>query len=335
MPTDKSPYHILGLGSPCVDLLYRVDDNFLKELSLSKGNEKKVSWEIFSSVLKKCAQLEYKPFIRTGGSCSNTIKGLASLDNATAFLGKIGQDELANFYKKAISPFKIVPLLLTSSVPTTQIAVFVTEDRERTFLAFPGAGYQISDTDLHPKMFENVRLIHIEGYLLDKYSVVEKAMQLAKAAGAKVSLDLGCIDIVQRYQEDIIRLLKAYVDIVFANEEETKALLGLAPEEGCTLLSSYCRVAVVLAGKKGCWVGFKETAFHSPAVLVETVDTTGAGDLFACGFLHGYLNEYTLEQCAWLGNLLGGTVVTVIGAEIPSSLWPSLKAQIKTSLLHK
>lgn len=335
MCSSSSRINVVGIGAPIVDLVYRVEDEFLALNGINKGDSQKAAnWEHFASIIDECLNREYTPLIATGGSCSNTIKGLAALGNSSAFIGKIGDDALGTFYRENIAKLNIEPWLITTAVPTSQVAVFVTGDLQRTFLSFFGAGQTLTANEITSHYFKEAPLVHFEGYLLDDLELTERAMQLAKTSGSKVSLDLGCMRIVKSYPVEIFKFLKSYVDIAFANEDEIKQLLNLPADKGCQTLAEICPVVIVQVGKKGCWVGSKDGIFHSPAMLVEAIDTTGAGDLFACGFIHGYVKNYSLQDCAWLGNLLGGTVVTVLGAEIPEEKWPSIKEQIAKHFCH-
>lgn len=324
-------YEVLGVGSPIVDVIYCVDDEFLKATALNKGDgHSTTDWEVYANILDQCAARKYQSKLATGGSSSNTIKGLASLNNTTAFLGKIGSDSLGSFYTASISQLHIKLLLPPAPIPSSQVAVFVTQDHQRTFFSYSGAGLLLPEEKLQASMFKNVRVVHFEGYLFDElsFSYVEEVMRLAKSEGAIITLDIGCARIAKKYAAEIPGLLKDYVDIIFANESEVKALLELPPNEACIALSQLCRIAVVLIGKEGCLVGTEEGYIHSPGIKVDAIDTTGAGDLFASGFIHGYLKGYDLSDCAWIGNLLGSTVVTTLGAEIPADKWPLLIGQI-------
>lgn len=323
---------ILGIGSPCVDLVFRVDNAFLQKLDVNKGDEKTATWEKFSRILEACATQGYSPLIAVGGSAANTIRGLAHLKHQASFLGKIGQDTLGELYLEKHKALNIHSLIVQDKTPTTQIAVFVTEDFQRSFLAFLGAGTQLNAGDLNLNLFQGVRHVHIEGYMLDNGTLVEQATRLAKQAQATVSLDLGCLRIVEKYRNTIVKLLQSSVDIVFANENETRSLVQSSDESGAKALGQYCPIAVVLGGEKGCWVAAKGNIIHSPALKVKVVDTTGAGDLFAAGFLHGFLKGYTLEACAVFGNVLGGTVVSVVGAEIQQHQWPDIIKQLSSPL---
>lgn len=321
---------VIGIGAPIVDIIYRVDNEFLKDNALRKGDSQIAeTWERFDLVIKNAEVNGYAPTVNTGGSCSNTIKGLAALDNQTAFFGKIGNDVYGDYYKGKIAALGIKPLLIASPIPTSQVTVYITEDHQRSFLSYFGAGQAITADEIDTAMFEEAPLVHFEGYLLDDLVFTEKAMKLAKERGCKISLDLGCIRIVKSYGKEILRLVKNYVDIVFSNEDEIKTLLNQSPKEGCKTMANICPIAIVQIGKDGCWVCSEGEVFSSRALVVKAIDTNGAGDLFASGFLHGYMKGWDLRECAWLGNLLGGTVVTVTGAEIPNEMWPEIKTTIE------
>ena len=195
-------------------------------------------------------------------------------------------------------------------------------------LSFLGAGAEMKPDDLDPDYFKGVSLVHIEGYSLLVEGLTDKAMQLSKAAGAKVSFDLASFEITRTYKEKIIALLSHYVDIVFANTDETHALTLLGPEKGCMILKDLCDTAVVSMGKEGCWVGTSQDLNYCPAIKTIPEDTTGAGDLFASGFLHGYLSGHSVEECARYGALTASEVIQVIGAELPPEAWARIKAAL-------
>lgn len=176
-----------------------------------------------------------------------------------------------------------------------------------------------------------MELVHIEGYMLRNPNFIKKAFHLAKSAGAVLSFDLSHPDIVEKHRELLLELIPVYVDLLFANEEEAHALTHLPPKSACETLKEICSVAVVKIGEKGCWVGSDTTLFHAPAITVHAVDTTGAGDLFAAGFIHGYIGGRSLETCAFFGNLLASAVVQTFGAEIPTNEWIQLKKIISES----
>lgn len=321
-----SQYEILGIGAPIIDILLPVEEACLCHLNALKGGGTQVDWNCFENILKT-ANVE-NPQIATGGSCSNTIKGLASLQDNCAILGKIGEDDLGQIYLNNIKSIGVTPLFICSKTPTAQVAVLITPDFQRTFRCFPGAGNELVGDDLTPEMFEGVRHVHLEGYAFYNGDLVSRALKMAKEAGATVSIDLATCEVVGQFRDQMLDLIPKYVDIVFANEYEAKALTGLPPEEACDQIRQMCPISVVLIGKNGCWVGSNEGKTHCPGIPVTVKDTTGAGDLFASGFIHGFLQGRSYETCAYFGNLLGSTVVTVMGAEIPQDMWPAIQEKM-------
>lgn len=318
---------VLGIGAPCMDILMNVDDQFLA--SLGKKGWSQQTDQFFVQKIIEQTKIQ-KSYIATGGSCSNTIKGLTNLGHSCAFFGKIGKDEMGSQYYKSIKKAGIFPLCLQSDSPTQVCMCLVSNDGERTMRCCPGAANEISAEEIDPNNFKGVRLVHIEGYML--YSkdgnFIPSAMKCAKESGALISFDLSSYDLIRLQKEKIMDLLKNYVDIVFANEEEVKELTGMDPVEGCQFLKEICPVAVVMLGANGCLVGSKKDIYYSPAFPVKVVDTTGAGDLFASGFLHGYLNGLHLKACALMGNMVGGAVCEVFGAEIPEKKWDQIRMQL-------
>lgn len=318
---------VLGIGAPCMDILMNVDDEFLASLG-KKGGSQQID-QLFVQTIVEQTKVR-KSFIATGGSCSNTIKGLASLGHRCAFFGKVGMDEMGTKYFNIIKRAGILPLCLQSSSPTQVCMCLVSNDGERTMRCYPGAANEISSSEIKQENFKGVKLVHIEGYMLysKDENFVPSAMKLAKETGATLSFDLSSYDLIRLQKDKIIDILKNYVDIVFANEEEVRELTGKEALEGCRILKEICPIAIVMLGSNGCLVGSEDGIHHSPAFPVEVVDTTGAGDLFASGFLHGYLHGFPLNVCSLMGNLLGGAVCEVYGAEIPEKKWERIKMQL-------
>lgn len=321
----SQPYEILGIGAPILDQIIFVEDSFLDFIPGEKGGMVPIQYETLLRIIRMSGS---EPKVITGGSCSNTIKGLSSLGIRCALVGKIGSDLAADFYLKSIISHKILPLYLKSSTPTAQVACLITPDGERTCRAYLGAAQEIQAEELKPEMFQGVKLVHIEGYALMYGSLVERAMQLAKDAGAKISLDLASFEIAKQYKERIIHLISRYTNVVFANELEAKELTKMDVEKGARFLKDLCETLVILRGKEGGMVLQQDKELHYEAFPAKAIDTTGAGDLFASGFLYGYLQGSSLEECARYGALTGSHVVEIIGAEIPIPSWEKIKTQI-------
>lgn len=318
---------VLGIGSPVVDLILHVDEAFIDKIDVSKGSSCYLEWQMFSKLLKEAPA--DSPVIVTGGSCANTIKGLASLGLSTSFFGRLGTDPMGSYFLETILDLKIEPKLIKTDTPTSQAISFVTPDKNRTMVFFPGAGKELSDQDLHEELFDGIRHLHIEGYMLGNGQLVEEAMRLAKGKGITISFDLGSFDVAKSHRSLIFYLLSHYVDIVFANHDEAKALTGLSGEAACKKLLTLVKTAVILLGAEGCLAGSSTEMVREKTRKVDVVDTTGAGDLFASGFLYGYLSGKPLSTCARLGNLLGSTVVTEHGAEISKANWQWINQQIQ------
>lgn len=319
---------VLGIGAPVIDYIIEVSEDFLDRFKGKKAGMEVVDYQTIEEMIKKS---EVIPEVFLGGSGANTIRGLANFGHACGFIGRIGKDSAGRKFSEGMKSLGIeTQFLLPSTTPTAQVVCLITPDKERTMRAFLGASRELKLEDLEPRMFEGVNLVHLEGYNLLKPGFTRRAMEMAREAGAKVSFDLGSFEVVESNVKMIRELLSRYISIVFANQQESYALTQVNPEHSCRLLKDLCEVAVILLGKEGCLVGKGNTLIASPAVCVPTpVDTTGAGDLFASGFLHGYLQGNTLEECAHFGALTGAAVIQVHGVEIPPPDWIALKEKVK------
>lgn len=318
-------FDVLGVGTPLLDHMLQVSDAYIKVLPGKKYGMEVVSYSEMVDIIEKSGSV---PEQVAGGSCANAIKGLAALGRRCAFIGKVGKDALGEKIVEDLYDRGVAPLLLYSDAPTGHVACLITPDGRRTCRTFVGAGGAMQPEDLEARYFSNIRLVHLEGYTLLCPGLTLRAMQLAKKAGALVSFDLGSFEIVAKNKPLIVSLLSEYADVVFANEDEAHALTGADPENACRQMAQRCQTVIVMTGKKGCWVGRRSAVVHCPAFPVEPVDTTGAGDLFASGFLHGYLSEKPVEECARWGALTARAVVLVVGAEIPESDWEKVKKEM-------
>jgi sugar/nucleoside kinase (ribokinase family) len=314
---------VLSIGEPVVDLIYYVDDAFLTSQQITKGGSVKIELEPFLALQQQLTT--QAPFKVPGGSAANTLKGLAKLNHACRYVGKIGKDSLGEQFRESLQSYLIEARLLPSTKHTTQVLSLVTPDGQRTMRCCFGASDELRIEDLTRESFENVTHVHIEGYTAYKEKILKKILGLAKEVKATISIDLASREVVQTYRDRLLVILQEFVDIVIANEDEAKALTGLDPEAACAEMQNICPIAVVLLGENGCLVGNQGTVFASYGLPVCVVDTTGAGDLFASGFLHGFLTHEPLETCAYYGNLAGSTCVTEVGAQISDSNWKRLR----------
>jgi len=316
--------NVLGIGAPIVDRILFITDDFLQKLHINKGGIAFVDHLALAAILDQYAT---DALTGAGGSGANVIKGMAHLGEKCALTGKIGTDPNAEIFLKNLSALSITSLYVSSSTPTGQVLSLVTPDGERTICSFLGSGGLMTPEDLKEEFFKGMKLVHIEGYTLLNPGLTHRAVEQAKKAGAKVSFDLANYEIVQTHKECIGKLMSS-VDILFANADEARALTGFGPEKACSLLKNICEIVVVTLGEKGCCVGHKDQVVRYPVDAVKPLDTTGAGDLFASGFLYGYLKDLPLRECAQLGVRIARAVVQVEGTEIPPEGWNQLKTEL-------
>lgn len=322
----KENASVLGIGSPIVDYLIEVEDEYLSTIAGSKGGCELVDYKNFKKILHDNQDRPIRT--ATGGSGANTIKGLAKLNIQSALVGKIGHDEEGMFFLNRVVQMGVIPILIPCNLQTQQVICLITPDKQRTMRCYLGAGGQFKETDLNKSFFLGFNHIHLEGYALRNGKLVEESLKLAKECGCTTSFDLGCYELAEEFKERILTDVLPFVDIVFANKDESFHLTGKLPHDACVSLLSICPTAVVLVGKDGCYVGEKGAVKHCPTNAVSMLDSTGAGDLFASGFLYGYLKGYEGTLSARIGNFLGGSVVQVIGAEIPDDRWPGILREI-------
>jgi len=324
----KNPDSVLGMGNALMDILVRIDnENLLKWLKLPKGSMTLVDRDKAIHILNRIQSLpkSYAP----GGSAANTIRGLAALDTPATYIGSTGNDELGEMFKKSMSDEHVTTILQHSDNPTGHAITFITPDSERTFATFLGAATELSAGQLDRFMFTGHRIFHIEGYLVLNRDLVIRAFQLAKQAGLEISYDMASYNVVEENKNFIRELLTEYVDIIFANEEEARAFTGKEPEDALEELAATCKVAVVKTGDSGSLVAMEKETYLIRAIKAESLDTTGAGDLYAAGFLFGYVNGMLPEQCGKIGSLLGGKVIETIGTRMPAEIWEQVREQIR------
>lgn len=255
----------------------------------------------------------------TGGSAVNTTKGMAFQGNSCAVIGRIGNDEDAIQYRQTLLNWGITPLFHECDFSTGRIACLVTPDGQRTMRSYIGPLLQSPSMDIDPEIFTGIKLFHIEGYQIPNVSFLKNLISHAKKAGALISMDAGCFELVEAFREDLLSLLENDLDIFFCNKDEAKAITGAFGEQACKILSEKCPLVIVTAGSTGGFVGSNSAVFSYPALSTTCIDETGAGDLFMAGFLHKYLKGESLESCAKNGAKLAAQIVGVEGAELPSN----------------
>jgi sugar/nucleoside kinase (ribokinase family) len=315
---------ILGMGNALVDVLIRVEkESILAELGLPKGSMQLVDETRLQHIEERIRGFER--ILVAGGSAANTIYGLAELGERTGFIGSAGHDAWGDFYINDLKSKEIVPFFFRPDRPTGRAMAFLTPDSERTFGTYLGAAIELGADFLTPELFKDWQIFHIEGYLVQNHDLIEKALILAHEAGCIVSLDLASYNVVEDNLQFLKTVVPRYVDIIFANQEESKSFTQKEPEAAVEELASICKIAVVKIGKDGAWVQSGTEKYHIEGLDANCIDTTGAGDLFASGFLFGYSGGQPLFRCGELGNLLAAAVIEVTGPKISEAHWHTIR----------
>ena len=323
---------ILGIGNALVDVITLIDnDKILEKFSLPKGSMQLVDKE--KSMLVRSGTTNFSKNMASGGSAANTIHGLALLGMETGFIGSIGKDVTGEFFEKDMKTAGVKTFLSKRNSITGIAVALISPDSERTFATHLGAAIELVHTDLKSEYFKDYKILYLEGYLILNKPLVETACQIAKENNMKIALDLASYNVVESNLEDLKEIVEKYVDIVFANEEEAMAYTGLETEKALKIISQSCEVAVIKTGEEGSWIMKGEEILKIGALKVNLKDTTGAGDLYASGFLYGYAHNKNLEMCGQYGSILAGNVIEIVGAKMDADRWTGIKKAINNIYL--
>lgn len=319
---------ILGMGNALVDVLAVIeDDKLLHQLELPKGSMQLIDEKKLEIITGELNKLEKN--IVAGGSASNTIVGLANLGINTGFLGRIGSDFYGKYYKEDLEKYRVKSHLTEVNEASGVASTFISKDGERTFGTYLGAAALLNANELRKEDFEGYSYFYIEGYLVQSYDLIKQAIILAKDAGAKVVLDLASYNVVEASRDFLLEIIPPYVDIVFANKEEAKSLLDMSAEDAVSELAKMTEIAIVKTGGMGSWIQRGDEKVFVSAHKVNCLDSTGAGDLYAAGFLYGLMHGKSLEVCGKTGTLLAANVIQVIGPKIKEEDWAVLINEIE------
>ena len=320
---------ILGIGNALTDILALLeDDSLLREYHLPKGSmqhvDKETGNKIWSSIRRMGVQYV------AGGSAGNTITGTAVFGMPSGFIGKVGDDELGSLYKSDQERNGIKSMLLKGVEASGRAMVFVTApNAERTFAVYLGAALELAPEDLKPEYFEGYDYFHIEGYLVQNQQLLRRAVELAKEAGCYISIDLASYNVVESNEAFLHDIVENYVNIVFANESEAEAFTHKQPREAANEIAKICDIAVVKVGKDGSMICTGQEFHYINAREAKAIDATGAGDLYAAGFLYGHSLGLPLTVCGEIGAIISAKVVEVIGPKIDIPRWKDAKQQIR------
>ena len=310
---------ILGVGNAIVDVFAKVDDDFLLKNSLTKGSMKLLEKEEFEN-LKKTIKIEK---IEAGGSVANTMAGIAYLGGHPSFIGKVNSDEFGKIYKKSLEKINVNFLYSEKkeNLPTGASIIFITPDSERTMCTYLGISSKLAKTDINEDHINNYEIILLEGYLWDKgisEEMFKHIIGLAKKNKIKVAMSLSDIFCVTRHREDFLKLLKNDLNILIGNENEINRLMQKNNLlDSINELKNIRKLIIITRSENGSLVILNNEITNCESTKVEKVlDLTGAGDLFAAGFLKEYLDRSNIKKCLQTGSKLAAQVIQKIGARL-------------------
>lgn len=319
-----SQFDILCIGNAIVDIIARCDEAFLVDNNIIKG-----AMNLIDADRAELLYSRMGPAIEaSGGSAGNTAAGIASFGSASAYFGKVAEDQLGKIYSHDIRAqgvhFATKPL--ESTPPTARSMIFVTPDGERSMNTYLGACVELGPEDIEADVVANSKVTYFEGYLWDPPRAKQAIRQCAEIGhkhGREMAMTLSDPFCVGRYRDEFLELMRSgTIDIVFANSDEVKSLYQTDDfEEAVKLLGKDCKLAAITRSEHGSVIIRGNERVDISAIAVdEVVDTTGAGDLYAAGFLHGYANGKSLDVCGKLGSLAAGLVIQQIGPRLQISL---------------
>lgn len=325
-------FTVVGIGNAIVDVLAHADDQFILENDLIKGTMSLVNEAEAEIIYSKMGQgVEC-----SGGSAANTIAALASLGSSGAFIGKVKDDQLGKVFHHDITSLGITfeTTASTDGLSTARCMIHVTSDAQRTMQTFLGACSNLGPDDIDEAIIADANVTYLEGYLWDPdlaKQAFRKAANIAKSAGRMVSLSLSDPFCVERHRVDFLDLVKNHVNILFANEDEIISLYQLKDfDAAIEAVRADCDIAVLTRGEKGS-VAVRDDEVHivKAEPVTKVVDTTGAGDAYAAGFLHGLTTNQPLNACARLGGICSAEIISHVGARPSISLKNLIKEKIK------
>ncbi len=306
---------ILGIGNAIVDVLCRVSDEFLTKHSLTKSTMKLIDEVEFKNLL---TSLEIEETI-SGGSVANSIVGLSQLGNQVGFIGKVSEDELGQKYEDGLKKEKVKYLYKKKQeeIPTGSCLILITPDSERTMCTFLGTAGKISDNDIKQEHIKNAEMVFLEGYLWDEGDP-KKAFDKAIAHSKKVAMSLSDLFCVERHKPHFLELVKNKIDIIFANEQEILSLIESKTFEEAVSFSKEIKKSVIITrGQKGAVsISDNQVVEVNAQSNLKIKDLTGAGDLFAAGYLHGVINQLNVQECLIKGTELSSKIIQKLGARI-------------------
>ena len=314
---------VIGIGNALTDMLVNLkSDSVLSRFKLAKGSMSLVDTTLQTEISKSVAGLPYS--LSLGGSAGNTIRAMAKLGCDVGFIGKVGQDTTGDFFVQALE--NLEPVIFRGTERSGKCVSLISPDGERTMVTHLGAALELTAEEIETSIFDHYDCLYVEGYLVQNHDLILKAAKTAKECGLKVAVDLASFNIVAENLEFLRGLVRDYVDIVFANEDEAKTFTCEAePLNALQVISEMCELAVVKIGIKGAMIKQGDEVVHVGIMAAaKRVDTTGAGDFYAAGFLSGLCDGLSLRQCGTIGAITAGKVIEVVGTTFGEEAWEDI-----------
>lgn len=316
---------VIGIGNALTDMLVNLkSDSVLGRFQLKKGSMSLVDSKLQTDISKSVAGLPYS--LSLGGSAGNTIRAMARLGTSVGFIGKVGRDTTGDFFEQALENLGVEPVVFRGTERSGKCVSLISPDGERTMVTHLGAALELKPEEILPTVFDGYDCLYVEGYLVQDHELIRKAMSLAKQCGLKVAVDLASFNVVEENLEFLKELVREYVDILFANENEARAFTSEEePLNALNSISENCELAVVKIGMKGALIKRHEEVVHVGIMAAaKRVDTTGAGDFYAAGFLSGLCEGLNLRQCGTIGAIAAGKVIEVVGTTFGEEAWQDI-----------
>ena len=310
---------LIGIGNAIVDMIVNVEDDFLEINNLKKGSMNLINSDESKLLLKNCKVIKQI----SGGSSANTVACLAELGNKVQFIGRVKNDKFGEFFsydiKKSNTIFKTTPI--NDGPSTAHSIILITPDAQRTMCTYLGASVQLEPGDIDLYSIKDSKYLYLEGYLWDSQLAKDafvKAAEISQANNTRVILSLSDSFCVDRHRDSFLEFIDNYVDIVFCNESEVLSLFRKDKLNYCQEnLSSLCKVVIVTLGCEGSLIVNEGQAKKiKPNSSGKVIDTTGAGDIYAGGFIHGLINNYPLKKCGEIGSKYSGKIITQLGSRL-------------------
>lgn len=322
--------NVIGIGNALTDMLVNLrSDAVLGKYNLPKGSMSLVDSKLQTAISKSVAGLPYS--LSLGGSAGNTIRAMARIGCKVGFIGKVGPDTTGDFFVQALENLGVEPFIFRGTERSGKCVSLISPDGERTMVTHLGAALELEADEIPPAIFDGYDCLYVEGYLVQNHALLRHTVETARRCGLKIAIDLASFNVVEENLDFLRSLVADSVDILFANQDEAKAFTGESePVNALQAISDMCELAVIKIGTRGALIKNGSEVLHVGIMAAaKRVDTTGAGDFYAAGFLTGLCNGLSLRQCGTIGAITAGKVIEVVGTTFGEEVWDEVLRLIR------